>query len=64
MAVFGPLCFPCADAKDCESIQFASTLIRDGNSLLVGYGVEDCDAFLQRFSLDQVLQSLLNVSDV
>lgn len=58
-------CFSSAQApQDCESIQFASTLIRDGNSLLVGYGVEDCDAFLQRFSLDQVLQSLLNVSDV
>ena len=51
-------------AKDCESIQYASALVRDGNSLLVGYGVEDCDSFLQRFDLDEVMQSLLNIADL
>ena len=47
--------------KDCENIQFASTLVRDGSSLLVGYGIEDCDSFIQRFALDQVLHSLRNL---
>jgi len=66
LAALSPeFCFSSAqNPQDCENIQFASTLVRDGSSLLVGYGVEDCDSFLQRFSLDHVVQSLVNVSDV
>jgi len=55
-------CFSSVQAPlDCENIQFASTLVRDGSSLLVGYGIEDCDSFIQRFALDQVLHSLRNL---
>ena len=66
LAALSPeFCFSSAqDPQDCENIQFASTLVRDGSSLLVGYGAEDCDSFLHRFSLDHVVQFLVNVSDI
>lgn len=56
------LCMSCS-IEDCENIQFTSTLLRDGDSFLLGYGVEDCDSFVARFAVNDVLDSLVNVSD-
>ena len=50
-------------SKDCENIQYASTLLRDGDHLLVAYGVEDCDSYVQQFLLSDILHSMVNVSD-
>lgn len=64
LALSPEFCFSSAqDPSDCENIQYASTLLRDGDDLLVAYGIEDCDSYIQRFHLSDILDSMLNVSD-
>ena len=42
----------------CERIQFASSLTRVADELHIGYGVEDCEAYVTVLSLNQTLQLL------
>ena len=64
VALSPEFCFSSAqDPGDCENIQYASTLLRDGDHLLVAYGVEDCDSYVQQFLLSDILHSMVNVSD-
>lgn len=54
-----PWCFPSpTDASRCESIQFVVSMIfsEDGSELLLGYGVNDCDARVQRVPLALALE--------
>ncbi|CAE7223563.1 unnamed protein product [Symbiodinium natans] len=62
MALSPEFCFSSQQApEDCESIQFASSLLRTGDSLLVGFGVQDCDSFVHQFDLHEVLRSLVPI---
>jgi len=64
VALSPEFCFSSAqDPGDCENIQYASTLLRDGDHLLVAYGVEDCDSYVQQFLLSDIVHSMVNVSD-
>lgn len=51
-----PVAYP--DASRCESIQFVVSMIfsEDGSELLLGYGVNDCDARVQRVPLALALE--------
>ncbi|CAJ1415912.1 unnamed protein product [Effrenium voratum] len=63
LAVTTEFCFSSRqDEEDCESIQFASSLLLEGDSLLIGLGVQDCESFVHRFDLHYVLGRLINVS--
>ena len=66
------------DATDCESVQFVSGLALEangtsgarsagggggGDSLLLSYGINDCEAKLARMSMEQVWSMLLPIPD-
>mmetsp|Transcript_50795 Transcript_50795/g.94985 ORF Transcript_50795/g.94985 Transcript_50795/m.94985 type:complete len:459 (+) Transcript_50795:48-1424(+) len=62
IAVTPEFCFSSAqDPDDCENIQFASSLLLEGSSLLVGVGIQDCDSFVYQFQLEHVLGRLVDV---
>lgn len=44
--------------KDCDTVQFVSGLLRDGDHLHVAYGTYDTSAFIARISVTSVLDSL------
>lgn len=51
-----PFCFPSLlNESLCESIQFVMSIVRDGQDLLVSYGINDCEAAVVRVPVDAVL---------
>mmetsp|Transcript_62204 Transcript_62204/g.148402 ORF Transcript_62204/g.148402 Transcript_62204/m.148402 type:complete len:426 (-) Transcript_62204:38-1315(-) len=53
-------CFPAAlDARGvCERVQFVQSLIREGDDLIISYGINDCEGAILRISLKLVLDHL------
>jgi len=61
-AASSEFCFSSSsNPADCETLQFASTLLRKGSHILIGYGVMDCESYLDAFDLSDVLASLKNL---
>lgn len=52
-----PFCIPsAANATRCETIQFLTSIVREGDDLLVTYGINDCEAAMVRVPIAQVLK--------
>lgn len=52
-----PFCIPsAANATRCEIVQFVMSAIREGDDLLLTYGVNDCEAAMIRVPLKAVLE--------
>ena len=47
---------------DCESVQFASGLLLDEESVIIGLGVMDCESRMHRIPLGDVLAMLQPVA--
>lgn len=55
-------CFDSAqESGKCEIIQVATSLLRVGDSIQIGYGVMDCESFVTTISLSEVLALLRRV---
>ena len=52
---------PCRRPKDCESVQFASSLVRDGSDLLIGYGVLDSLGYILPIRVSDAIKMLQSV---
>jgi hypothetical protein len=58
----GEFCFESEQRpNDCEITQFVSSINRDGDSLVVGFGVLDCEAYVTKLDLTSVLQALVQL---
>jgi len=52
-----PFCIPsAANATRCEIVQFVMSALREGDDLLLTYGVNDCEAAMIRVPLEAVLE--------
>jgi len=53
-------CFQSATLKvrDCDSVQFVSSMVRDGPHLYIGYGVNDHEAYVATLNITDVLGTL------
>eukprot|EP00404_Azadinium_spinosum_P024923 CAMPEP_0180598706 /NCGR_PEP_ID=MMETSP1037_2-20121125/23009_1 /TAXON_ID=632150 /ORGANISM="Azadinium spinosum, Strain 3D9" /LENGTH=530 /DNA_ID=CAMNT_0022617335 /DNA_START=88 /DNA_END=1677 /DNA_ORIENTATION=+ len=52
-------CFSSAHRpSDCESVQYASSIVLDGDNLHIGYGITDCEAAVMTVDTVEVLNSL------
>lgn len=58
VATSAPFCFPAArlDAQRCDLVQFVTSLTRgDGDDILIGFGINDCDAGLVALPADLIV---------
>lgn len=57
--VSGEFCFSSQQHPgSCETVQMATSLLRIGNEVQVGYGVRDCESFITYLSLNEVVALL------
>jgi hypothetical protein len=49
---------------DCEAVQYATGMVRDGAQLVVSYGVNDCTQRLFHTNLNDVISDLRAVADL
>jgi len=67
--VSAPFCFPSQSpghANECEFIQFVGSMLRDPQdpqTLMISYGINDCESAIVRLPLEPVLESIRNTTD-
>lgn len=55
----GAWCFPSLDnATRCDAIQYVGSALKEGQTLTVTYGVNDCDSAMAQLSMSDVLSTL------